>query len=57
MNGLSDQQEMTTSVFTWTQIRDWAAARRLARVSFTVPLRFRRSDQDFNTMQETWSYA
>jgi hypothetical protein len=33
MNGLSDQQEMT-SVSTWTQIRDWAAARHLARLAF-----------------------
>ena len=33
MNGLSDQQEMT-SVATWTQIRDWAKARGLARLAF-----------------------
>jgi hypothetical protein len=33
MNGLSDQQEMT-SVSTWTQIRDWAKARGLARLAF-----------------------
>ncbi|WP_291415375.1 cellulose binding domain-containing protein [Actinophytocola sp.] len=33
MNGLSDQQELT-SVATWTQIRDWAKARGLARLAF-----------------------
>ncbi|MGH3878285.1 MAG: cellulose binding domain-containing protein [Actinophytocola sp.] len=33
MNGLSDQQEMT-SVATWTQIRDWAKGRGLARLAF-----------------------
>jgi hypothetical protein len=33
MNGLSDQQELT-STQTWTQIRDWAAARHLARFTF-----------------------
>jgi hypothetical protein len=33
MNGLSDQQEMT-SVATWTQIRDWAKSRGLARLAF-----------------------
>jgi hypothetical protein len=33
MNGLSDQQELT-SESTWTQIRDWAAARHLARLAF-----------------------
>jgi hypothetical protein len=33
MNGLSDQQELTTTA-TWTQIRDWAQARHLARLSF-----------------------
>jgi hypothetical protein len=33
MNGLSDQQEMTT-VATWTQIRDWAKSRGLARLAF-----------------------
>jgi hypothetical protein len=33
MNGLSDQQEMT-SLATWTQIRDWAKARGLARLAF-----------------------
>lgn len=33
MNGLSDQQELT-SVGTWTQIRDWAKARGLARLAF-----------------------
>jgi hypothetical protein len=33
MNGLSDQQE-TTSPATWTQIRDWAKARGLARLAF-----------------------
>jgi len=33
MNGLSDQQEMT-SVETWTQIRDWAKGKGLARLAF-----------------------
>ncbi|MFI7675704.1 cellulose binding domain-containing protein [Actinophytocola sp. NPDC049390] len=33
MNGLSDQQEMT-SVATWTSIRDWAKARGLGRLAF-----------------------
>ncbi|WP_246492058.1 cellulose binding domain-containing protein [Actinomadura alba] len=33
MNGLSDQQE-TTSAAAWTQIRDWAKARGLARLAF-----------------------
>lgn len=33
MNGRSDQQELT-SVATWIQIRDWAAARHLARFTF-----------------------
>ncbi len=33
MNGLSDQQELTSTA-TWTQIRDWAAARHLARLAF-----------------------
>jgi hypothetical protein len=33
MNGLSDQQELTDTA-TWTQIRDWAKARGLARLAF-----------------------
>jgi len=33
MNGLSDQQELTSTT-TWTQIRDWAQARHLARFAF-----------------------
>ncbi|MDQ1656241.1 MAG: hypothetical protein QOD41_1324 [Cryptosporangiaceae bacterium] len=33
MNGLSDQQELT-SESTWTQIRDWAAARHLGRFTY-----------------------
>ncbi|MDT7788088.1 MAG: hypothetical protein QOF58_6507, partial [Pseudonocardiales bacterium] len=33
MNGLSDQQELT-STDTWTRIRDWAAGRHLARFTF-----------------------
>jgi uncharacterized membrane protein len=33
MNGLSDQQEMT-STGTWTQIRDWAKGKGLARLAF-----------------------
>ncbi|WP_394840771.1 chitinase [Pendulispora brunnea] len=33
MNGLSDQQEMT-SVDTWTQIRDWGRGKGLARLAF-----------------------
>jgi hypothetical protein len=33
MNGLSDQQEMT-SLDTWTQIRDWARSNGLARLAF-----------------------
>jgi hypothetical protein len=33
MNGLSDQQELTTPA-TWTAIRDWAKARGLARLAF-----------------------
>jgi len=33
MNGLSDQQEMTT-VQTWTAIRDWASAKGLGRFTF-----------------------
>jgi hypothetical protein len=33
MNGLSDQQELTT-VSTWTQIRDWAKANGLGRLAF-----------------------
>jgi hypothetical protein len=33
MNGLSDQQELTT-VSTWTQIRDWAKSNGLGRLAF-----------------------
>ncbi|WP_327584732.1 fibronectin type III domain-containing protein [Nonomuraea sp. NBC_00507] len=33
MNGLSDQQELTTPA-TWTQIRDWAKARGLTRFAY-----------------------
>ncbi len=33
MNGLSDQQELT-SPSTWTQIRDWANAHHIARLAF-----------------------
>lgn len=33
MNGLSDQQELT-SVDTWRQIRDWANSKRLARLAY-----------------------
>ena len=33
MNGLSDQQEMT-SVDTWTAIRDWASSKGLGRLAF-----------------------
>ncbi|MFK3983231.1 cellulose binding domain-containing protein [Micromonospora sp. NPDC050397] len=33
MNGLSDQQEQTSPA-TWTQIRDWAKARSLARFTY-----------------------
>ncbi|MEV0378809.1 carbohydrate-binding protein [Nonomuraea sp. NPDC050643] len=33
MNGLSDQQELTTPA-TWTQIRDWARARGLTRFAY-----------------------
>ncbi|MFD7693922.1 carbohydrate binding domain-containing protein [Streptomyces sp. NPDC059805] len=33
MNGLSDQQELT-SPGTWTQIRDWANSRHIARLAF-----------------------
>ncbi|HZN76458.1 MAG TPA: cellulose binding domain-containing protein [Micromonosporaceae bacterium] len=33
MNGLSDQQELT-SPSTWQQVRDWAQARHLARLAF-----------------------
>ncbi|MEV0171527.1 carbohydrate binding domain-containing protein [Streptomyces sp. NPDC050803] len=33
MNGLSDQQELTSPA-TWTQIRDWANSRHLARLAF-----------------------
>jgi hypothetical protein len=33
MNGLSDQQELTSTA-TWTQIRDWAQARHLARFTY-----------------------
>ncbi|MFB8758226.1 carbohydrate binding domain-containing protein [Streptomyces nigra] len=33
MNGLSDQQELT-SPGTWTQIRDWANAKHIARLAF-----------------------
>jgi hypothetical protein len=33
MNGLSDQQELTTTA-TWQQIKDWAQARNLARLAF-----------------------
>jgi hypothetical protein len=33
MNGLSDQQELTSTA-TWTQLRDWASARHLARFTF-----------------------
>ncbi|MGP3983317.1 carbohydrate binding domain-containing protein [Streptomyces sp. KR80] len=33
MNGLSDQQELT-SPETWTKIRDWANSQRIARLSF-----------------------
>lgn len=33
MNGLSDQQELTTPQI-WTQIRDWAKSRGLARLAF-----------------------
>jgi hypothetical protein len=33
MNGLSDQQEQTTPA-TWTQIRDWAKSKGMARLAF-----------------------
>jgi hypothetical protein len=33
MNGLSDQQELTTPD-TWTRIRDWAQSKDLARFTF-----------------------
>jgi hypothetical protein len=33
MNGLSDQQELTTTQI-WTQIRDWANSKHIARLSF-----------------------
>ncbi|HZN74276.1 MAG TPA: fibronectin type III domain-containing protein [Micromonosporaceae bacterium] len=33
MNGLSDQQELTSPT-TWTQIRDWANSRHIARLAF-----------------------
>jgi hypothetical protein len=33
MNGLSDQQELT-SPDTWTRIRDWANANHIARLAF-----------------------
>jgi hypothetical protein len=33
MNGLSDQQELTTTA-TWTQIRDWAKSKGLTRLAF-----------------------
>src|SRR5690606_41376590 len=33
MNGLSDQQELTTPD-TWTRIRDWAQSKDLARLTF-----------------------
>ncbi|MBC2900403.1 carbohydrate binding domain-containing protein [Streptomyces cupreus] len=33
MNGLSDQQELTSPA-TWTQIRDWANSRHIARLAF-----------------------
>ena len=33
MNGLSDQQELTSTA-TWTQIRDWANANAIARLAF-----------------------
>ncbi|MFF0089603.1 carbohydrate binding domain-containing protein [Streptomyces canus] len=33
MNGLSDQQELTSTA-TWTQIRDWANSRHIARLAF-----------------------
>jgi hypothetical protein len=33
MNGLSDQQELTSPA-TWTQIRDWAKSKGLARLAF-----------------------
>ncbi|MBB2910111.1 hypothetical protein FHS43_001357 [Streptosporangium becharense] len=33
MNGLSDQQELTT-VATWTQIRDWAKSKGLTRLAY-----------------------
>ena len=33
MNGLSDQQELTTAAI-WQQIKDWAQARHLARLAF-----------------------
>jgi hypothetical protein len=33
MNGISDQQETTTTA-TWTQIRDWAKSKGLARLAF-----------------------
>ncbi len=33
MNGLSDQQELTTPAI-WTQIRDWGKSKGLARLAF-----------------------
>lgn len=33
MNGLSDQQELTT-VAAWTQIRDWAKSKGLTRLAY-----------------------
>ncbi|WP_326661971.1 carbohydrate binding domain-containing protein [Streptomyces canus] len=33
MNGLSDQQELTSTAI-WTQIRDWANSRHIARLAF-----------------------
>ncbi|MFI6506959.1 chitinase, partial [Streptosporangium sp. NPDC050855] len=33
MNGLSDQQELTT-VAAWTQIRDWARSKGLTRFAY-----------------------
>jgi len=43
MNGLSDQQEMTT-VETWTQIRDWAKGQGLGRLAFWAANRDRGCD-------------
>ncbi len=62
MNGLSDQQELT-SPQTWTQIRDWADARHLARLAFWSVNRDRpcpgggvRSDCS-GIDQPTWEYT